>query len=93
MRWLAASAWPSMQCASVRTRKNYAGSSPITRASRRSKIVLARFVRNDRLADALQSQALSALTGSPGARTYYDKQPPGRITTRRDTPHTLQLDT
>jgi len=60
--------------ASARARKNYAGSSPITRASGRSKIVLARFARNDRLADALQSQALSALTGSPGARAYYDKQ-------------------
>jgi transposase len=60
--------------ASATARKNYAGSSPITRASGRSKIVLARFVRNNRLADALQSQALSALTGSPGARAYYDKQ-------------------
>jgi len=60
--------------ASARARKNYAGSSPITRASGRSKIVLSRFIRNDRLADALQSQALSALTASPGARAYYDKQ-------------------
>jgi transposase len=59
---------------SAKARKNYAGSSPITRASGRSKVVLARFVRNDRLADALQSQALSALTASPGARAYYDKQ-------------------
>ena len=60
--------------ASAKGRKNYAGSSPITRASGRSKVVLARFIRNNRLADALQSQALSALTGSPGARAYYDKQ-------------------
>jgi transposase len=60
--------------ASAKARKNYAGSSPITRASGRSKVVLARFVRNDRFADALQSQALSALTASPGARAYYDKQ-------------------
>lgn len=60
--------------ASAKARKNYAGSSPITRASGRSRIVLARYVRNARLADALQSQALSALTGSPGARAYYDKQ-------------------
>ena len=60
--------------ACAKARKNYAGSSPITRASGRSRAVLARFVRNDRLADALQSQALSALTGSPGARGYYDKQ-------------------
>ena len=60
--------------ASAKARKNYAGSSPITRASGRSKVVLARFIRNTRLADALQSQALSALTASPGARGYYDKQ-------------------
>jgi transposase len=60
--------------ASAKARKNYAGSSPITRASGRSKVVLARFVRNDRLSDALQSQALSALTASSGARAYYDKQ-------------------
>jgi transposase len=60
--------------ASAKARKNYAGSSPITRASGRSKTVLARFIRNDRLADALQSQAFSALTASPGARACYDKQ-------------------
>ena len=60
--------------ASARARKNYAGSSPITRASGRSKVVLARFIRNDRLADVLQSQAFSALSASPGARAYYDKQ-------------------
>ena len=60
--------------ASAKARKNYAGSSPVTRASGRSKVVLARFIRNTRLADALQSQALSALTASPGARGYYDKQ-------------------
>jgi transposase len=60
--------------ASARARKNYAGSSPITRASGRSKIVLARFIRNNRLTDALHSQALSALTTSPGARAYYDRQ-------------------
>jgi len=60
--------------ASAKARKNYAGSSPVTRASGRSKVVLARFIRNDRLADALQSQALSALSASPGARAYYDKQ-------------------
>jgi transposase len=60
--------------ASAKARKNYAGSSPITRASGRSKVVLARYIRNDRLADALQSQAFSALTASPGARACYGKQ-------------------
>lgn len=56
----------------ARSRKNYAGTSPITRASGKKKIVLARYVRNNRLADALHQQAFSALTGSPGARAYYD---------------------
>ena len=60
--------------ASAKARKNYAGSSPITRASGRSKVVLARYIRNKRLIDALHSQALSALTTSPGARACYDKQ-------------------
>jgi hypothetical protein len=35
--------------------------------------VLARFVRNTRLADALHQQAFCALTASPGARAYYDE--------------------
>jgi transposase len=56
----------------ARARKNYAGTSPITRASGKKKIVLARYVRNNRLADALHQQAFCALTASPGARAYYD---------------------
>jgi transposase len=59
--------------ASAKARKNYAGTSPITRASGKKRIVGARFVHNDRLIDALIHQAFSALTSSPGARTYYDK--------------------
>ena len=35
--------------------------------------MLARFVHNDRLIDALDSQAFAALTASPGARAYYDQ--------------------
>jgi hypothetical protein len=31
-------------------------------------------VHNDRLVDALNAQALSALTASPGARAFYDEQ-------------------
>ena len=57
----------------VRARKNYAGSSPITRASGKKTVVLARFVRNQRLADALHQQAFCALRASPGARAYYDQ--------------------
>ena len=54
--------------ASAKCRKNYAGTSPITRASGKKKVVLARFVHNDRLIDALDSQAFAALTASPTAR-------------------------
>jgi transposase len=60
--------------ASAKARKNYAGASPITRASGKSRSVQVRYVRNNRLADALQTQAFSALRASPGARRYYDKQ-------------------
>lgn len=59
--------------ATARNRKNYAGTSPITRQSGKKKTVLARFVHNDRLVDALHQQAFCALRGSPGARAYYDQ--------------------
>lgn len=60
--------------ASAKARKNYAATSPVTRQSGKKKIVMARFIRNDRLADALHRQAQSALRASPGARAYYDEQ-------------------
>ena len=60
--------------ADARARKNYAGMAPITRASGTRRVVLARYARNRRLADALYQQAFSALTSSPGARAYYDRQ-------------------
>jgi transposase len=56
----------------ARARKNYAGTSPITRQSGKRKIVAARYVHNDRLLDALGRQAFATLTASPGARAYYD---------------------
>ena len=55
-----------------RSRKNYAGTSPITKASGKTRVVLARHARNRRLADALYQQAFAALTTSPGARAHYD---------------------
>jgi hypothetical protein len=58
--------------ATPKCRKNYAGTSPITRASGTKKTVLARHVRNRRLADAIYLWAFAALTASPGARAYYD---------------------
>jgi transposase len=56
----------------VRARRNYAGTSPITRASGTRRVVLARFARNERLADACHLWAFASLTASPGARRYYD---------------------
>ncbi|MCA1616942.1 MAG: IS110 family transposase, partial [Acidobacteria bacterium] len=44
-----------------------------TRASGKKKAVVARFVHNDRLIDALMTQAFAALNASPGARAYYDQ--------------------
>jgi hypothetical protein len=60
--------------ASAKARKNYAATSPITRASGKKKTALARYVHNDRLIDALMAQAFAALSTSPGARAYYHKQ-------------------
>lgn len=59
--------------ADARSRKNYAGTSPITRASGKKKTVMARHIHNDRLIDALGVQAFAALQASPGARAYYDQ--------------------
>jgi transposase len=59
--------------ADAKARKNYAGTSPVTRASGTRKVVLARYARNQRLADAVQQQAFGSLKGSPGARAYYDR--------------------
>ena len=59
--------------ADPKARKNYAGTSPITKASGRSRVALARFARNRRLADALDMWAFCSLSSSPGARRHYDE--------------------
>ena len=59
---------------SAKNRKNYGGTSPITRASGKKKVVAARFIHNDRLIDALMSWAFASLNASPGARAFYDQQ-------------------
>jgi hypothetical protein len=56
----------------AKARKNYAGTSPITRASGTRRVILARYARNRHLADATHQWAFCALTASPGARAYYD---------------------
>jgi transposase len=60
--------------ADAKSRKNYAGTSPITRASGKHRVVLARYARNKRLNDACYLWAFAALSTSPGARTYYDQR-------------------
>jgi transposase len=60
--------------ADAKSRKNYAGTSPITRASGKHHVVLARYARNKRLADACYQWAFSTLTHSPGARAFYDQR-------------------
>jgi transposase len=60
--------------ADAKSRKNYGGTSPVTRASGKKKVVAARFIRNDRLIDALVSWAFASLNASPGARAFYDQQ-------------------
>jgi transposase len=57
----------------AKSRKNYAGTSPLTVASGKKHAVLARHVRNRRLYDAIDHWALCALTTSPGARAFYDQ--------------------
>lgn len=54
--------------------RGYAGSAPITRASGNHRRVLARHVRNRRLATACYLWAFAALTKSPGARARYDQR-------------------
>lgn len=57
----------------AKSRKNHAGTSPLTVASGKKRAVLARHVRNRRLYDAIDQWAFCAITRSPGARAYYDQ--------------------
>jgi transposase len=61
----------------AKSRRNYAGTSPVTRASGTRRVVLARHVRNKRLADAVYLWAFSAISVSPGGRAFYDQRRAG----------------
>jgi transposase len=58
----------------ARALKAYAGSAPITRSSGRKSTVLARHIKNQRLASAGYIWAFASLTASPGARAHYDRR-------------------
>ena len=59
---------------SAKSRRNYAGTSPLTVASGRKRTVKARFVRNRRLGDATMLWAMCSLRASPGCRDFYDRR-------------------
>jgi transposase len=58
----------------AKSRRNYAGTSPLTIASGKKRAVLARHIRNRRLYDAIDQWAFCALTVSPGCRAFYDQR-------------------
>jgi transposase len=58
---------------SAKSRRNYAGTSPLTIASGKKRAVLARHVRNRRLYDAIDQWAFCSLQTSPGCRDFYDQ--------------------
>jgi transposase len=59
---------------SAKSRKNYAGTSPLTVASGKKRAVLARHVRNRRLYDAIDQWAFCSLQVSLGCRAFYDQR-------------------
>jgi transposase len=60
--------------ATAKSRKNYAGTSPITVASGKKRAVLSRYIRNRRLYDAIDQWAFCSLSASPGCRAFYDQR-------------------
>jgi transposase len=60
--------------ANPKSRRNYAGTSPLTIASGKKRAVIARHVRNRRLYDALDQAAFCSITKSPGCRAFYDQR-------------------
>ena len=72
--------------ADAKARRNYAGTSPITKASGTRRVVLARYARNRRLADALHQQAFAALTASPAPERSTQPPSPARPTIRTTSP-------
>jgi hypothetical protein len=59
---------------SAKSRKNYAATSPITIASGKKRAVIARYVKNSHLADAIHTWSFCSMRSSPGARAYYDQR-------------------
>ncbi|MER5224460.1 IS110 family transposase [Streptomyces flaveus] len=60
--------------ASADSLKAYAGSAPVTRASGKSRTVMSRRIKNQRLAATGYVWAFVSLTKSAGARAHYDRR-------------------
>ena len=58
----------------AKSRRNYAGTSPLTIASGKKRAVLARHIRNRRLYDAIDQWAFCSLQVSAGCRDFYDQR-------------------
>lgn len=56
------------------SRRCFAGTAPITRASGKSRVVMLRRARNQRLADSCRIWAFNALLQSEGAMAYYRRR-------------------
>lgn len=56
--------------------QNYGNASPCNPHVRGNKVVVARFIHNDRLTDALMAWALLSLNAAPRARAFYDGNAP-----------------
>ncbi len=59
---------------SAKSRRNYAGTSPLTIASGTRHSVIHRNIRNKRLYDAIDQWAFCSLQTSPGCRQFYDQR-------------------
>lgn len=60
--------------ASAKSRRNYAGTSPLTDASGKKHFVKHRHIKNRRLYDAIDQWAFCSLQASPGCRSFYDQR-------------------
>lgn len=60
--------------ADAKSRRNYAGTSPLTIESGKTRNVRARYIRNRRLYDAIDQWAFCSLQASPGCRDFYDER-------------------
>ena len=60
--------------ANPKSRRNYAGTSPLTIASGKAETITSRWIYNNQLHDAVIRWAFCSLTVSPGAKAFYTQR-------------------